>query len=250
MRRFFQPSPAVHQGCIALTSAEAHHAAHVIRLRKDEPAVVLDGKGGEFFCTVIQVGRREVALRVDRAVHHEPPRSRIRLVQAITKGKSFDLILQKAVELGAREIQPVLTEHVVARPGHEAFAGKRDKWNQILIEAAKQCGAWWLPDVFEPLSVPEALADEQEVELRLVAVLGQTSSHPRQVFDEFFEARHRCPESVSVWIGPEGDFTAEEVGQIVRSGAKPVSLGDRVLRSETAALSALAILSHEFTAPR
>lgn len=250
MRRFFQPAASVREGLITLTGAEAHHAAQVIRLRVGESAVVLDGKGAEHQCTAVRIDRRQVDLKIERTQHHPAPGCRIRLVQAITKGKSFDLILQKAVELGATEIQPLLSERVVARPHPREFQDKAEKWNLVLIEAAKQCGAVWLPVVREPLEIANALAAETEFELRLVAALNLDPIHPHRVFSEFIEKERRSPRSVSIWVGPEGDFTADELALICRAGAMPVTLGSLVLRSETAAVSALAIVNHELSLPR
>jgi len=250
MRRFFQSGSSVGGRIITLTGSEARHAVQVLRLCEGDPAVILDGEGAESICVATLVGRREVQLRVERTIRHAPPQHRIRLVQAITKGRSLDLILQKAVELGAAEIQPLVTERVVARPDPGNYADKRDKWRQSMIEAAKQCGACWLPEILEPLTLPAALAAERGAELRLVAALGPGAAHPRAVFENFLASARRLPRSISVWIGPEGDFTPIEFEQLIHSGAKPITLGGQVLRSETAALSALAVLNHELTSPR
>lgn len=250
MRRFFHADPAVVDGRVVLTGAEAHHAAQVIRLRVGEMATVLDGRGGEFQCVACAVDRREVSLRVEETIRHEPPACRVRLVQAITKGKSFDLILQKAVELGATEIQPLLTERVVARPDQKEFADKHQKWEQVAIEAIKQCGAAWLPKIEMPAPLGDALIVEREFDLRLVAALGVQAAHPRRVFDGFVSSHQELPKSVSIWIGPEGDFAAGELEEILRSGAKAVTLGRRILRSETAVMAALAVVNHELTSPR
>lgn len=250
MRRFFQAADPGSDGSIVLGGAEAHHAAQVIRLRVGERAVVLDGRGGEYICLVMSVARREVRLQVQQTIQHRPPVCRVRLVQAVTKGKSFEVILQKAVELGAAEILPLLTERVVARPAGNEFVDKQEKWQQVAVEAIKQCGATWLPRVLLPASLAEARRQDDSTELVIVAALGAEARHLRTVLESFLAQQGRIPGTISVWIGPEGDFAPEELELLLQAGAKPVTLGPHVLRSETAALCALSVLAHELTFPR
>jgi 16S rRNA (uracil1498-N3)-methyltransferase len=250
MRRFFQSAGPGSDGSLVLDGDEAHHAAQVIRLRVGERAVVLDGRGGEYVCSVVSVTRREVRLQVEQMIQHQPPACRVRLVQAVTKGKSFEVILQKAVELGAAEILPLLSERVVARPAGNEFLDKQAKWQQVTVEAIKQCGAAWLPRVLPPASVTDALELDASTELVIVAALNAETVHPRTVFESFIAQQGRMPRTISAWIGPEGDFTPEELKLLLQAGAKPVSLGPNVLRSETAALCALSALGQEITFPR
>ncbi len=250
MRRFFQSAGPGSDGGIVLDGAEAHHAVQVIRLRVGERAVVLDGRGGEHVCSVVSVTRREVWLQVEQTIQHHPPACRVRLVQAVTKGKSFEVILQKAVELGAAEILPLLSERVVARPAGNEFLDKQAKWQQVTVEAIKQCGATWLPQVLVPASVSDAQRQDDSTELVIVAALNAETVHLRTVFESFIDQHGQIPETISVWIGPEGDFTPEELQSLLQAGAKPVTLGPNVLRSETAALCALSVLAHEITFPR
>jgi 16S rRNA (uracil1498-N3)-methyltransferase len=250
MRRFFQSAGPGSDGSIVLDGAEAHHAVQVIRLRVGERAVVLDGRGGEYVCLVSSVARREVRLQIERTIQHQAPACRVRLVQAVTKGKSFEVILQKAVELGAAEILPLLTERVVARPAGSEFLDKQAKWQQVAVEAIKQCGATWLPRVLVPASVADAQRQDDSTEMVIVAALSAETAHLRTVFESFIAQRRRMPKTISAWIGPEGDFTPEELKLLLQAGAKPVSLGPNVLRSETAALCALSALGQEITFPR
>ncbi len=250
MRRFFQPSPPGPDGSLLLEGAEAHHAAKVIRLRTGESVVVLNGKGIEYLCTAVEVDRKRVVLQIDEEKNHPQPSGRIKLVQAVTKGKSFDFILQKSVELGAAEIVPLLTDRVVAKPDPRDFDDKLEKWNQVAIEAIKQCGSAWLPEISRPKTLSEAAAEEAATELRMVAALIPEARHPRACFEVFQNQHQRMPESVSVWIGPEGDFSETEYRTLIDAGVVPVNFGDRVLRSETAAVFALSILGYELSAHR
>jgi 16S rRNA (uracil1498-N3)-methyltransferase len=166
-------------------------------------------------------------------------------LQAVPKGKIIESIIQKATELGVTRIVPLLSERVVVDLDEKHAGRKAEKWQQVAVEAIKQCGAAWLPRVELPVTPKEFLARRETFELPLVASLQPGAEHPRNYFRKF-EAQHgRKPRSACIWIGPEGDFTAEEVGAITSGGAWPITLGRLVLRVETAATYCLSILNYE-----
>jgi 16S rRNA (uracil1498-N3)-methyltransferase len=127
----------------------------------------------------------------------------------------------------------------------EAAADKREKWQQVAIEAIKQCGAVWLSKIEMPVTIGQFLARPERFDLSLVGSLQTERRHPRDCFEEFQTKHGRRPQNAAVWIGPEGDFTLEELKAIQDSGAQPVSLGKLVLRVETAAVYCLSILNYE-----
>src|SRR5512133_1498098 len=135
---------------ILLTGQEAHHAAKVLRLRPGDAALVLDGAGGEYRCVVQASGRHELALDVQERRTWPKPAARITLVQALPKGKTFDVIIQKATELGAARVIPLLSERSVPHFESEAVSHKTAKWRAVAVEAAKQCGTPWLPAIEPP----------------------------------------------------------------------------------------------------
>ena len=249
MHRFYLPPAACAGNTLRLTGREAHHAAHVLRLRGGEPVVVLDGAGNEFACETVNLTRDVVELRVVKKSLLPPPHCRITLLQALPRGKIIESIIPKAVELGVHRLVPLLTEHVVARLDDESAEHKREKWRQAAIEAIKQCGAAWLPEIEAPLAIAQFLARKEKPDLSLVGSLQKGRRHLREVFREFDSHYHRLPESVAAWIGPEGDFTPEELQWIRHSGAQPVSFGPLTLRVETAAIYCLAILNYELGGP-
>jgi 16S rRNA (uracil1498-N3)-methyltransferase len=134
---------------------------------------------------------------------------------------------------------------VVTQLDADGAEAKRDKWQQVAVEAIKQCGAAWLPTIEAPLTLAEFLAREEKFELALVGSLQPERRQPREIIREFKMAAGLLPRHVAVWIGPEGDFTLEELGQIQRAGARPISLGNLVLRVETAAIYCLSFLNYE-----
>lgn len=246
MHRFYLPPENCAGNSLRLDGREAHHALKVLRVKYGELVGVLDGAGNEFLCTVENCSRDAVTLSVSLKNFKPPPSCRITLLVAIPKGKIIEGIIQKSVELGAHRIVPVLSERVVAQLDGESAEHKRGKWRAVAIEAVKQCGAAWLPEIEAPLTIEQFLARKEKFDLSLVGSLQKERRHPREVFREFEKAGGRLPKSAGVWIGPEGDFTLDELNAIQHSGALPISLGKLVLRVETAAIYCLSILNYEF----
>ncbi|MFQ3671198.1 MAG: 16S rRNA (uracil(1498)-N(3))-methyltransferase, partial [Verrucomicrobiia bacterium] len=171
----------------------------------------------------------------------------VHLGQAIPKGKSMDLILQKATELGAACITPILAERSVVDLDAERIEAKRDKWQTTVLEACKQCGQNWLPEVQVPARLQDFLDGLPKVGLRLIASL-QPDARPMPVV--LREATAGGPlREVTLMIGPEGDFTPAELGRARAAGFLPVSLGPHVLRTETASLFCLSALLYESLNP-
>ena len=245
MHRFYLPPGQCAGNSLRLDGREAHHALHVLRLKRGELVAVLDGAGNEFLCAVENSSRDAVTLSVSLKNFTPPLPCSITLLQAVPKGKIIETIIQKAVELGARRIVPLLTERVVTHLDDEDAGNKRDKWQQVAIEAIKQCGAAWLPKIETPTTIEKFLARKESFDLSLVGSLQKDRRHPRECFQEFQAKHGRLPQSVGVWIGPEGDFTLEELEAIQAAGALPISLGRLVLRVETAAIYCLSILNYE-----
>ena len=245
MHRFYLPPGECKNPTLLLVAREAHHALHVLRVRRGERVTVLDGAGLELLCDVQECGRDTVRLAV--VEKHSCPALpfQITLIQAVPKGKIIEAIIQKATELGAFRIVPLLSERVVTQVGEEDAAQKREKWQLVAIEAIKQCGSPWLPQVEAPLTPEQFLARGEKCELPLVASLQSDSKHAREYFQAFQAERGRLPKSISVWVGPEGDFSPAEMTAIKTAGALPITLGPLVLRSETAAVYCLSVLNYE-----
>jgi 16S rRNA (uracil1498-N3)-methyltransferase len=273
MHRFYLPPERCAGSALRLDGREAHHALHVLRVKRGGQVVVLDGAGHEFFGEIAKCSRAALELRVIKKNFVPSLPCQITLLQALPKGKIIESIIQKSVELGAFRIVPLLTEHVVTQLDEESAEHKREKWQQIAIEAIKQCGVAWLPKIEAPTTIERFLAshrgggrqtagvvEENEkcgslpkaatpthFELSLVGSLQAERRHPRECFQEFQAKHGRLPQSVGVWIGPEGDFSPDELKAIKAGGAQPISLGRLVLRVETAAIYCLSILNYELS---
>jgi len=248
MRRFFAPPAQCSSQDFSLIGPEAHHATHVLRVRAGERITVLNGVGDEFLCEVRDSTRDAVHLAVLEQKHHPPPPCRVTLLQALPKGKLFETIVQKATELGASRIIPLLSERVVVQLDQMEAARKAEKWQAVAIEAIKQCGSSYLPEVAPPVSPEDFLSRKEPFELCLVACLQPGSKHPREHFDGFRSRHGRNPASACVWIGPEGDFTPAEYKAIKAADALPISLGPLILRSDTAMGYCLSLLNYELNA--
>jgi 16S rRNA (uracil1498-N3)-methyltransferase len=251
MPRFFLPPEQCKEPVLFLTGSEAHHAVRVLRIRKKEQVTILDGAGSELQCLVEGYDRDKVQLSVIEKKFVAPLPYQITLLQALPKGKIFESIIQKATELGVFRIVPLLTERVVSSiVPHRDEQLKAEKWRTVAVEATKQCGSAWLPQVEVPTTPGEFLARREPFELPLIASLQSGSRHPREYFHSFRLKHQRTPKSLCIWIGPEGDFSSPEVELITSAGNLPISLGRLVLRTETAATYCLAILNYELQADR
>ncbi len=240
MHRFYLPAENSHGDEIFLTGREAHHALHVLRVRRGEKISVLDGAGHEMLCDVQQSDRDKIRLCVRERKNAGPLPCQITLLQALPKGKLIESIIQKATELGAARIVPLLSERVVVQLKDKESGRKASKWQSVAIEAMKQCGAPWLPRVEEPVTPKEFLAQGEKFDLALIGSLQPDAKHPREHLGQ-----QNRPKSAAIWIGPEGDFTLAEIEAIKGSGAYPITLGPLVLRTETAATYCLSILNYE-----
>ncbi len=245
MHRFYLPPERCAGNTLRLDGSEAHHALHVLRVKPREPVVVLDGAGHEFSCVVENCSRDGLALRVMKEQLISPPPCQITLLQALPRGKIIEAIIQKSAELGAHRVVPLLAERVVTHLEAGSLEQKREKWQQVAIEAIKQCGAAWLPEIETPTTIEKYLARQETFDLALVGSLQPDRRHPRDIFRELEKPDGRLLKSLAVWIGPEGDFTREELEAIQAGGARPITLGNLTLRVETAASYCLSILNYE-----
>jgi 16S rRNA (uracil1498-N3)-methyltransferase len=253
MHRFYLAPDECADKVLLLKDRQAHHAAHVLRLQPKESVIVLDGVGTELDCTVQRVSRNEVALLV--CERRQTPRSAVEvtLLQAIVKGKAMETIIQKATELGVTRIIPLQTDRIV--PHLDQENQKQTKWQITAIETIKQCGSRWLPQIDVPVAPAGFLKRTESFDLALVASLAGDGRHARHWFERFTKEPSAALRTVCIWIGPEGDFTTEELDLIRSSGAKPITLGRLVLRADTAAVYSLSVIHHELawisaTAPK
>jgi len=247
MHRFFISPENWNLGAPKLAGQEAHHARDVLRMRVGERLVLFNGRGREITAEIVDLRNDEIGLRKLHEAETPPLQCRMVLGQAIPKGKNMDLIVQKAVEIGAAEIAPIISDRTIVHLDSETAAQKQSKWQQIAVEAAKQCGQNWLPHVHAPRKLSEFLsvASEQSFDLQLIGSLQPGAQHLKKFLADYSNEHQHPPRSVLMLIGPEGDFTPAELGLAHRHGCRPITLGPIILRVETAAIYCLSILSYE-----
>lgn len=247
MHRFFLAPEHCRSPTLSLTGAEAHHAQHVLRVRRGDQVSVLNGAGTQYFAEILERRRDRVELKVLEKATVSPLPWQVTLIQGLPKGKLIESIIQKATELGVTRIVPLLAERVVAQLDKNDAAEKQTKWQSVAIEAIKQCGAAFLPRIELPMTPRQFLQRRELFDLALVGSLQPDSRHPREFFLQFEKEKLRRAASICVWVGPEGDFTPTELDLIRADGAKPITLGRLVLRCETAASYCLAIINYELS---
>jgi 16S rRNA (uracil1498-N3)-methyltransferase len=262
MHRFYLPPNEWRSDMLVLEGTEAHHARNVLRMERGDKAVLFDGRGREMTAEITSLDGAQVQLLKLHEAQTPPLRCHITLAQAIPKGKNMDLIVQKAVEIGAGEIAPLISERTIVNLDPAVAGQKQAKWQQVAIEAAKQCGQNWLPQVHPPRKLKDFFdpvatglwpvgkkatshSDVATFDLRLIGSLQSDAVNLKKILVEYSSQHHERPASVLILIGPEGDFTPAELSLARSQGCRPITLGPIILRVETAAIYCLSILSYE-----
>jgi 16S rRNA (uracil1498-N3)-methyltransferase len=236
VHRFFLP-PSAWTETPFLEGDEAKHLSQVLRIQSGATVTVFDGLGNHAEARVLSVSKQRVELMLELAENTPTPLPDITLAQAIPKGKNMDWIVQKAVELGVSRIQPLVTRHTIVSPGED----KAEKWRRTALEACKQCGQFTIPIIEDPLTFAEWLATRPPADLEIIASLADT---PRNFRETLQSLPHL--ESVTIAVGPEGDFSPEETTAALAAGFIPVTLGDLVLRVETATMFCLSSIRFQY----
>ena len=240
-RRFYAPPDELRESFITLSVEETHHLTHVLRLAPGDQAFVFDGGGHEYRCKLKGVKDNRAQLEVGEVLSDvvESP-VEITLAQALAKGEKFDLIVQKATELGVSRIVPLLTRYAEARLDDQQTARRLERWRRISLEAVKQCGRRKLVEITAPCTLSEFLGD------------GGLASSAHQMLLLFSErggvaitdalGERSKPHAFVAMVGPEGGWSDDDLALLNAAGSKAVTLGPRVLRTETAAIVALALI--------
>ncbi len=244
MDRFFLSSEQWAAEVLCLKGEEGHHAVRVMRKKVGDRVELFDGEGHWVRGTVREVQRASLKVEPEEEGESHVLVPEVELAVAIPKGKTMDLIIQKAVELGVSRIQPLVTKNTVVKVSAEEAQEKSLKWQRVALEACKQCGQNFLPQVKVVSPIGHYLVQGEGVaeRTRVIASLAPGAVPVRQQL----EALSDDCEKLSFLVGPEGDFTAQEVTAALAAGFQPVSLGSIVLRVETACLSLAAAARYRF----
>jgi 16S rRNA (uracil1498-N3)-methyltransferase len=216
--------------CI-LPDETTHHIAHVLRMKPGQPVIIFNGQGGEYEAEIIRIERRQAQVLIGKFLNQECESCLdITLVQGISRSNRMDYTLQKAVELGVNRIVPVLSRYSHARIGGSQQKKRYQHWQRIVISACEQCGRNRLPFLENPVTFNDFLEDWKADGLKIIL-------HPavktRLAYLDVTD------HSLALAAGPEGGFSDDEIASAEKKGYRPVALGPRMLRTETAALAAI-----------
>jgi RNA methyltransferase, rsmE family len=241
MRRLFYAGELTEE--IQITGADAHHLAHVMRARCGDVFVVAGAGGKIARMAAVRIERGAVCLRrIEFLPSAAQCAAEVILVQALLKGEKMDFVVQKAVELGAAELRPIITEHIVVRYDAKKAAAKVMRWRRIADEAGKQCGRNTLMHVAPIVSFTEFLADRTIFSAPDTEIL---FCYEREDMRSIRAVLSACTASrVVLIVGAEGGFSGAEAEAFAAAGAEAVSLGQLILRAETASITALAVTAY------
>lgn len=239
MQHFFVSPQQVKEEKIYVEGSDVNHIKNVLRMKLGEKLTVNDGEGWQYLCEVESYEADMAVLYiVEKSKAETELSSRIYLFQGLPKQDKMELIVQKAVELGAYQVIPVSTKRAVVKLDAKKAGKKVERWQQIAVSAAKQAGRGIVPTVGEVCTYAQALKMAEELDVVLIPYeLAEGIEETKKII-----AGIRPGQSVGVFIGPEGGFEEEEVKLAMEAGAKPVTLGRRILRTETAGLTTLSLL--------
>ncbi len=245
MPRFFVEPDQVSGNKIIIEGSDVNHITKVLRMKIGEELMVCDGTGLDYFCTIAKLDSDAVFCDVcNKWESYSELPVKVTLFQGLPKADKMELIIQKTVELGVCEIVPVAMQRSIAKLDDKKAGRKIERWQSISESAAKQAGRGIIPKVTEPMNFAEALEYAKEMDSIIVPYENAKGiSYTKEVIREA-----KACARLAIFIGPEGGFADSEIERAKEAGAKLVTLGNRILRTETAGMATLAILMYEFEA--
>jgi len=239
MHRFFADSDFIKEDIIIITGDDAHHISKVLRLKEDDEIIVCDKEGTDYYCSIKAVTKDEIELWIlKKEVSSSEPPIEITLYQGVPKGDKLETVIQKCVELGAVKIIPVAMKRSVAVIKDKEK--KKQRMQKIALEASKQCGRAKVPEVSEVLSFKEALAHAKENDLKILPYEAEIKQKLKDILLD-----NKNSKSIAIFIGPEGGFDEEEIELAKENGFETVTLGPRIMRTETAPLACISAVMYE-----
>lgn len=241
MYHFFVTPNQVKEGYIFIIGSDVNHIKNVLRMKPGEKVGISDGNNKKYICRLEQFAQGEIAavIEAEQISDTELP-SKIYLFQGVPKSDKMEFIIQKAVELGVYEVIPVITKRTVVKLDEKKAVKKAERWNSISESAAKQSGRSVIPKVAPVVTLKEAFKMARELDVCLFPYeLAEGMEKTRASVSSIEKGK-----SIGIFIGPEGGFEKAEVEEALQSGAEVITLGKRILRTETAGLAMLSILMY------
>ncbi len=241
MHHFFVTPEQVKDNCIYIDGSDVNHIKNVLRMRIGEEVQISDGNNKKYLCAIEEMGAEQVCAVIKEELRSDTELpSKIYLFQGLPKSDKMELIVQKAVELGVYEIIPVATKRAVVKLDEKKALKKVERWNGIAESGAKQSGRNIIPKVTDVMSYQAAIDYAKQLDVILIPYeLAEGMEETKTIISQIVRGQ-----SVGIFIGPEGGFETSEVEYAMERGAKPITLGKRILRTETAGLTTLSILMY------
>jgi 16S rRNA (uracil1498-N3)-methyltransferase len=234
MRRFYAPPENFTSQNIALSLEETRHLRDVLRLRVGETVAVFNGIGGEFLCEIETIGKKESVLKIIEEITPKSPESNLNLTLAVAilKGEKFDLVIQKAVELGVTKFIPIITKRTDVKL--KDADKKLERWRKIILESSKQCGRAMLMEVTETVELNKFIQSQNGAKILFTERNGKSFSSIKS------------NQNLTAVIGSEGGWEDSEIELAQQNGFQIITLGGRILRAETAVIAISALLQNHF----
>tara|TARA_B100000795_G_scaffold237399_1_gene197978 strand:- start:844 stop:1581 length:738 start_codon:yes stop_codon:yes gene_type:complete len=241
MNRFYHSKPININENVVMDDFAAHHALKVMRLKNNDQLILFNGDGFDYTGQVTNISKRQVEVSIKSKKNIDSESNlRVILLQALTSSEKMDLIIQKTTELGISEVQPIICERSIVKIKKEKIEKKLTHWRQISIAACEQCGRAKIPKIHEPENIIKYLEKIMESDKDTKIIL---SPEATKSLDNITS---NTMKDIKVLIGPEGDFTKQELGLSIEKGFVPIKIGPRILRTETAPISILSILQYKY----
>lgn len=241
MSKFFIPPECIKGNLALIVGQEAHHILDVMRLKKQDRITAFDGTGKLYEGKILDTTNKKVKVQIEHVVQDSQKTDlEITLAQGLPKKNKMDYIIEKCTELGIDLIMPTQTTRTIVKLDRVRFASRKLRWQKVAREAAKQCGRTTIPQIQGLSPWPTVLSALSDFDLKLLFSLSRQTQRLKDVLRAYNKAK-----KIILLIGPEGDFTPEEVRGALNAGCIAVSLGKNILKSDTAAISALAMINYE-----
>ena len=244
MHTFYVPSSQIQIDIVTITGSEYHHLRNVLRTTPGETIRIIDGQGNVYTAEMLGTDANR-SLSEARILTHEfhakPPLS-LTLFQSLPKNDKMELILQKTTELGITQIVPMHSEHALQKPSQNRY----ERWYRVVVSATKQCKRAWLPELCSPQTFDVSLTQLKNFSLRLLFISPNHSGELQTQHIKTVLRKGPDASTVALFVGPEGGFSDQEIAALVDSGCVPVTLGTNTLRTETAAIAAVAVATYEY----
>lgn len=244
MHTFYVHPSQIQTDIATITDSEHHHLRNVLRITPGETIRIIDGQGNVYTAEILgmDTDRSLSEARILTHEFHSKGPCSLTLFQGLPKNDKMELILQKTTELGITEVVPMYSAYALQKPSQNRY----ERWHRVVVSATKQCKRVWLPELCNPQTFEASLAQLEKFSLRLLFISPNHSGESQTQHIKTVLRRVPDPTTIALFVGPEGGFSDQEIAVLVDSGCVPVTLGTNILRTETAAIVAVAVAAYEY----